>query len=58
MPSQVNFVLNGHLVSKNPPQGRVLKLAFAVVEADHMFGLCKEQPTGGDDARDVGDHGE
>ena len=41
---------------KNPPPGRVLVLAFAVVDADHMFGLGKEEPAGSDDARDMGDH--
>jgi hypothetical protein len=43
---------------KNPPQGRVLKLAFAVVEADHMFGLGEEEPAGCDNTRDVGDYGQ
>lgn len=43
---------------KNPPLGRVLVLAFAVVEANHMFGLGEEEPAGCDDARDMGDHGQ
>lgn len=46
------------MILKNPPYGRVLFLAFAVVEADHMFGLGKEEPARCDDARDVGDNGE
>ena len=43
---------------KNPLYGRVLVLAFAVVEADHMFGLGKEEPAGCDHAGDMGDHGQ
>ena len=43
---------------KNPPLGRVLVLAFAVVEANHMFGLGEEEPAGGYYARDMGDHGQ
>jgi len=55
---QSHFGLGRQMPLKNPPLGRVLVLAFAVVEADHMFGLGKEEPAGCDDARDMGDHGQ
>ena len=62
-----NVSLDGGLVTlwagwtdgiKNPPLGRVLVLAFAVVKADHMFGLGKEEPAGCDNTCDMGDYGQ